>query len=385
LSIGTFLATLGIFKEVSEDFSGLYDLAMQLSATAGPLMGLTTIFNLQTDLASSKVVLDSTLRWTHDSRTRLMNNEAAAVKKTRFLTDQIPLVFENMSFLYNSSDTGEPREILKDVNLSCPQGNLVAIVGPHGSGRSSLLKLLGQVVFPTEGSVFVPTHLRSLHLAQEAVLLRDSPWRNLTFGLNDPSTADPLWIRDILEILDAQHTIELIEGEPRPEKPVEPPSESGCCGTGHAIDNSSSDSEGGESNSDSEKKGICEDWHSRITYTERVRIHLARAFIMNPEVLILQRPLYHFNKRHAGEITDIFKSFVELRGIGFGENDPERKQRRPRTLFFTLEDADQASRADLIFHLEFISNNKLPAKVSVRHPKHIESLNDDFVPHLGGN
>lgn len=38
-------------------------------------------------------------------------------------------------------------------------------------------------------------------------------------------------------------------------------------------------------------QGDDETWHESLTYSEKVKIHLARALIMNPEVLVLQRPL----------------------------------------------------------------------------------------------
>lgn len=71
----------------------------------------------------------------------------------------------------------------------------MAVNGPHGSGKASLLRLLGQaffrnvfsdvrvqVVFPQEGSIFIPSHLRVLHVTQEASILDTSPWQNLIFG-----------------------------------------------------------------------------------------------------------------------------------------------------------------------------------------------------------
>ena len=42
---------------------------------------------------------------------------------------------------------------LKNVSLEIPSGQLVAIQGPTGGGKSTLLQLLGALERPTKGSV----------------------------------------------------------------------------------------------------------------------------------------------------------------------------------------------------------------------------------------
>jgi len=52
-------------------------------------------------------------------------------------------------------------EILKDINLSIPAGQFVAIVGASGSGKSTLLGLLAGLDSPTSGEIWldgVPIH-----------------------------------------------------------------------------------------------------------------------------------------------------------------------------------------------------------------------------------
>ena len=43
--------------------------------------------------------------------------------------------------------------VFKDVNLSIKTGDLVALVGPSGSGKSSLLHLLALLDNPTSGQI----------------------------------------------------------------------------------------------------------------------------------------------------------------------------------------------------------------------------------------
>ena len=52
-------------------------------------------------------------------------------------------------------NTGSNRTfILKDVNLTVKQGEFVSIMGPSGSGKSSLLNIIGMLDEPSEGEYF---------------------------------------------------------------------------------------------------------------------------------------------------------------------------------------------------------------------------------------
>ncbi|MEJ2119570.1 MAG: ABC transporter ATP-binding protein [Alphaproteobacteria bacterium] len=48
-----------------------------------------------------------------------------------------------------------PVTLVRDVNMSVDQGEFVSIVGPSGSGKSSLLYLLGLLDVPTEGELYL--------------------------------------------------------------------------------------------------------------------------------------------------------------------------------------------------------------------------------------
>jgi len=46
-------------------------------------------------------------------------------------------------------------EVLKDVNLSIKQGEIVSIVGPSGAGKTTLLQIIGSLDKPDSGRIFV--------------------------------------------------------------------------------------------------------------------------------------------------------------------------------------------------------------------------------------
>ena len=56
---------------------------------------------------------------------------------------------ENVSFAYN----GQP--VLQEVNLSVPQGDFVAVIGPNGGGKTTLLKLMLGLIKPAKGRIRV--------------------------------------------------------------------------------------------------------------------------------------------------------------------------------------------------------------------------------------
>ncbi len=61
------------------------------------------------------------------------------------------LSLENLSFKYNNLS----EEVLKNINLTLPQGKVTAIVGTSGSGKTTLVKLLLGMYKPTKGTIKV--------------------------------------------------------------------------------------------------------------------------------------------------------------------------------------------------------------------------------------
>src|SRR6185437_6853440 len=62
------------------------------------------------------------------------------------------LEFRNLNFAYN----GTP--VLRDVNLQIPAGSSLAIVGPTGSGKSTLVSLIPRIYDAPVGTVLLDGH-----------------------------------------------------------------------------------------------------------------------------------------------------------------------------------------------------------------------------------
>src|SRR5262245_44457751 len=58
----------------------------------------------------------------------------------------------------------EPEEFyaLRDISFEIERGEAVGFIGPIGSGKSTILKLLARIIYPTRGSVAVRGSVASL-------------------------------------------------------------------------------------------------------------------------------------------------------------------------------------------------------------------------------
>lgn len=343
VSLGTYLATISVFKDVAGAFVGTYGNFVGLTRSFEPLGGLTELYNKRTDLMDSKAMARKNRAESKKERNRLLeekkNNPNAPV--VRFVTDLMKIRLVDVALQYNLEDD----YILQNVTLSLNQGELVAVTGPHGAGRATMLRLLGKVVFPTSGDYLVPSHLRSVHVQKDPLLMRMTLWENLAFGLpkaNTPSQKEWSRARKILELFKSPTLVTILDKQAQQAEDRETTVESVTKDDHHP-----------------------DRWQDRLTSLDTAIVHLARAFVMNPEILVLQRPLSNFSTRRATNVLeDVFVNFVARKGVCLpeeGEGD-----RRPRTLFYVPESEEQAQAASVIWALEVQDESVSKITMNVR-------------------
>ncbi|MBZ5609582.1 MAG: ABC transporter ATP-binding protein/permease [Acidobacteriia bacterium] len=102
---------------------------------------------------------------------------------------------EAVSFSYEESHSGPDEAALSDVDLAIRVGESIGIVGPTGSGKTTLVDLILGILEPTSGAVRVDGRdirlsLRSWHqqigyVPQAVYLIDDTIRRNIALGLED--------------------------------------------------------------------------------------------------------------------------------------------------------------------------------------------------------
>lgn len=159
--------------------------------------------------------------------------------------------FKNVSFHYEDG-----YQVLKNINLTIKKGRTIAIVGPSGAGKTTLVDLIPRFYDVTSGAVLIDgidTRDCRIHdlraqlgiVTQEAILFNDTIFNNIAFGLSNISEADVI---TAAKVANAHDFIMQIEG-----------------GYHASI------GEGG----------------NKLSGGQRQRISIARAILHNPPILIL--------------------------------------------------------------------------------------------------
>jgi subfamily B ATP-binding cassette protein MsbA len=123
--------------------------------------------------------------------------------------------FEHVSFHY-----AEDTPILRDLNMTIEPGELVALVGPTGAGKTTIISLISRFYDPISGVVKIDgTDLRTFtqkslrqqlsFVLQETVLFHGPVWQNIAYGKPEATRAE------ILEAAKLANAAEFIEKMPQ--------------------------------------------------------------------------------------------------------------------------------------------------------------------------
>jgi ATP-binding cassette subfamily B protein len=180
----------------------LVALAALLARLYGPL---TALSNVRVDVMTALVSFERVFEVLD-----LQPNVREAEHPRPLPDGPVTVDFENVGFRYPSADevslaslervmsldrkSGDP--VLHDVTFHIEPGQLIALVGPSGAGKTTLTNLVARLYDPTEGTVRIDgvdlreVDLTSLHdvvgvVTQEAHLFHDTIRANLTYARAD--------------------------------------------------------------------------------------------------------------------------------------------------------------------------------------------------------
>lgn len=192
------------------------------------------------------------------------------------------LSLQNISFFYGRKNDNS--YFLNDINLSIKKGEFVTILGPNGSGKTTILKLMSGTLKPQKGEVlfdgkklnsfskketakkigFVPQVTMSVFpfSIYEIVLMGRTPYLGFG-GFEDKNDKEK--IEEALELVEISHL---------------------------------------------KNKGINE-----VSGGEAQRAFIARALVQEPEIILLDEPNAHLDIKHQISVFELFKKFNEEKDI----------------------------------------------------------------------
>jgi ATP-binding cassette subfamily C protein len=175
-----------------------------------------------------------------------------------------------ISFSYSGSE----RRTLDDVSMTVVRGQSVAIVGPSGAGKTTLVDVILGLLPPSSGEIFIDdapiksvlaSWQRSIgYVPQTVFLVDDNIRRNVAFGIPDGQISDAL----VWSALKSARLAEFVQAQPM-----------------------GLESQVGENG-------------ARLSGGQRQRIGIARALYLNPAVLILDEATSSLDGPTENEIRE---------------------------------------------------------------------------------
>jgi ABC-type multidrug transport system fused ATPase/permease subunit len=371
ISLGQFLTNLAVYQQARRCWSNIYGDVLTVNDALPCLEQVCRHLNLPIDLEMRRLMVNSAREMNAAVREKAM----ATLKAQRdsgqpvsmYPVDTIPLKLCNVCFYYTALSYGMTVQGMLDLeckgddlsmhrqnsktstgkvagmtrssletedcdmswSLTIPQGSIFALIGKHGDGKSTLLKLIGGVLLPVSGEYFVPPQLRVCFVSHSPILFHASLLDNLWFGLDAERKKEPGQLDRIKGICRKLTVSEAIL--------------------------------------DTLESREVKDFNLLLSSSQLKKFHIARAFIANPELLVFDRPIAGFDLKTGDEAMNAMKEHIRCKGLC--ESSVDTHLRRPRTIVFSTDRPEPCTIADFIYVIR---------RKAVREVSHSE-ITDDLL------
>lgn len=193
---------------------------------------------------------------------------------------------KNVNKIYNRT-SGHAKGTVKALNgidLEIPSGQLVAIQGPTGGGKSTLLQMLGALDRPTDGQVFLGD--KELSKLGEGALT----------GIRAKQIGFVFQGFNLIPTLTAQQNVEAaleplsVSADERRERATAALASVGLADRAHHVP-------------------------GELSGGQQQRVAIARALVKEPEVLLADEPTGNLDEDMRDEIMDLLESQWKERGL----------------------------------------------------------------------
>ena len=168
------------------------------------------------------------------------------------------------------------KTILRNINLSAPEGSILGLVGPNGAGKTTTIKLGAGLIMPASGKVLIQGNVAALSMSRKKLgllteaqyfypHLRVREWLAMMAGLSGMTRADSKKrIDDVLEMV--------------------------------------------------ELSGYCDQMMRTLSKGQLQRAGLAQALLHDPEILILDEPMSGLDPYWRYKVLNILQAYKRKGG-----------------------------------------------------------------------